>query len=589
MTSKIITELKENNQDFEFYPTTKEMIKPIFESIRENGGGDILDIGCGTCNFKKFIDELNTEEQALEKRYRKLAEEKYEAENYSHFPEYYRAKEAYIRNYYVMEKSKILLNQLEKDVIVLGTDFHANLLIDKKVDVIFCNPPYSEYEEWTKKIIWESNCKSIYLIIPQRWKDNKEINKIIEDTSATVEVLGSFDFLNAERQARAKVDVLFINKQSQSSYGYNKELEDINERAFDKWFDDTFKMRNRNHEENSYEYEIENAQKSKIKSQLVNCESKAKMLIDLYKDEQKTLFDHFQAISSLDVDILETIGISKEGIKKALKQKIMSLKVLYWKIVFDEMDEITTRLTSDTREDMYNRFKSLLTVDFTMENIYALILWVIKNANQYYNQQLIDFFKKLSNPESIIKYKSNEKVFKRDEWRHSRFDDYQKVTHYVLDYRIVCDRFYFNSRYAWDKEINTCYAVSLLNDICTIAHNLGFEPVWISQGVAPKEFGKEYKLQMLGGNDGILLKYRVYKNGNVHFKFNKEFAKAINVEVSRLLGWIREKEDIAKEFPAEMAKGAEKYFKINSYIPLTGDGLKLLGTSNNIAVNNKEE
>ena len=35
-------------------------------------------------------------------------------------------------------------------------------------------------------------------------------------------------------------------------------------------------------------------------------------------------------------------------------------------------------------------------------------------------------------------------------------------------------------------------------------------------------------------------------------------------------------EDIAKEFPAEMAKGAEKYFKVNSYISLTDNNLLLL-------------
>ena len=57
--------------------------------------------------------------------------------------------------------------------------------------------------------------------------------------------------------------------------------------------------------------------------------------------------------------------------------------------------------------------------------------------------------------------------------------------------------------------------------------------------------------------------YTCYKNGNMHIRFNKEFMKALNVEVGRLLGWIHKKEDIANEFPEEMAKGAEKYFKTN--------------------------
>ena len=72
------------------------------------------------------------------------------------------------------------------------------------------------------------------------------------------------------------------------------------------------------------------------------------------------------------------------------------------------------------------------------------------------------------------------------------------------------------------------------------------------------------------------MQYKVYKNGNMHVKFNIEFTKAMNVEVSRLLGWIRCKEDIEKEFPSEMAKGAEKYFKVNNCISLFNNNLLLL-------------
>ena len=48
----LIQELKENNQDFEFYPTTKEMIKTIY---RAASGEDWLDIGCGTCNHNSGL------------------------------------------------------------------------------------------------------------------------------------------------------------------------------------------------------------------------------------------------------------------------------------------------------------------------------------------------------------------------------------------------------------------------------------------------------------------------------------------------------------------------------------------------------
>lgn len=50
--SQLVLDLKEAGEDFEFYPTTKEMIMTIYPYMdREK----VLDIGCGTCNFKKII------------------------------------------------------------------------------------------------------------------------------------------------------------------------------------------------------------------------------------------------------------------------------------------------------------------------------------------------------------------------------------------------------------------------------------------------------------------------------------------------------------------------------------------------------
>lgn len=515
----LIEELKENEQDFEFYPTSKEMLEVIKENlqyIRECNS--VLDIGCGTCNFKKYI------------------------------PGY---------EYFVIEKSKILLEKLDAETIVLGTDFHSTLLIDKKVDVIFCNPPYSEYAEWAKKIIWDGNCKYIYLIIPQRWKQNEEINKCIEALNARVEVLGSFDFLNAERSARAKIDIVKIDKRRYfQHYGRNDELEDINAMAFDKWFDNEFKMRDSS-QCNKSERELENEKEENIKNQLVNAEgSKAKILVELYEHEQLNLYKHFKAISSLDVDVLKTIGIEKKTVKEALKQKIKSLKALYWQLVFDELEEITSRLTFKTRKSMTDRFSSLLTVDFTIENIYPLLLWIFKNANKYYDEQLISMFKYFTEPDNIQNYKSNQKVFLRNKWYPENFENKEEVSNYTLSYRIIC-KILHTKNYYMDRYSNYIWGIK---DVCTIANNLGFH---VDTDSIPQEYkyGEKYSVYLKDGK--IFMDYRCYKNGNMHIKFNKEFMKAFNVEASRLLGWIRNPEDIKKEFPEELAKGAEKYFKQN--------------------------
>ena len=539
----LIEELKENNQDFEFYPTTKEMIKCIYNDM-ESGYNNILDIGCGTCNFKKFFEEFEREKGKLDEygRYAKLGK------------------------YYVIEKSRILLDKLDKDTIVLGTDFRTTLLIDKKVETIFCNPPYSEFEEWTKEIILNGNCNVAYLVIPQRWKEDILIQKAIETADVEASVLGSFDFLNAERAARAKVDVVKIDKREiyKDSY-YKRSLDDFNKAAFDRWFDETFKMRDSS-KDNKREWDIEREETEKIKNQLVSTEqSKAKLLVDLYNAEQEELFNHFKAISSLDIEVLNTIGVKKEAVQEAIKQKVKSLKVKYWKIAFEELEEITSRLTSTTREDMLKKFAELLTVDFTIENIYPLILWVIKNANEYYDNQLIEFFKTLSSVENAKPYKSNHRIG-TDNWRFA-----DENSHYALDYRIICDRFSFGSSYSWEPEINPRQAKQIIEDILTIANNLGFATNGIN---IPDSFGEKCNI-FLKDSKEIFMEYKTYKNRNTHIKFNKEFMKAMNVEVSRLLGWIKSAEDIKKEFPEELAKGAEKYFKAN-YTCIGTNGLLML-------------
>ena len=165
ITKNLISELKEHDEDFEWYPTTKEMVEPIFRKLPSQVGS-VLDIGAGTCTFKKYFNEYSDEyiKQKTEEENKKheMAQSKGES-YYKRIPDKPR-----INEYYAIEKSKILINGFDKDTIVLGTDFHESLLIDKNVDYIFCNPPYSEYETWTKRIILEGNCYKSYLIIPQR-------------------------------------------------------------------------------------------------------------------------------------------------------------------------------------------------------------------------------------------------------------------------------------------------------------------------------------------------------------------------------------------------------------------------------------
>ena len=559
---QLILDLKENQEDFEFYPTTKEMIKVIYDNVENST--EWLDIGCGTCNFKKYFNEIGKERQEIRKKQEKI----WQDNNYNDKFRPTVKEGKYISKYYVMEKSKILINKFDADTICIGTDFNNSLLLDKPVINIFCNPPYSEFIEWTKRILLEGNFFNAYMIIPIRWQDNKEIQEILKNNHFEFQVLGRFDFFEAERAARCFVNVVKFTKE----YHYrNSDLPQYREDAFDRFFDEFYKIKNKNYKN---EWTKNDEKKQEIKTKLISADNKAEMLVKLYNEELNTLHGHFTAIASLDADILETIGIKKQSVKEALKQKAQCLKIRYWDLVFDSFEEITERLTSDTRNKIFNRFKTLQTIDFTYENIYPVVLWVIKNANQYYDEQLINFYKDLSEPANVLPYKSNQKVFKVSKWRHDSFENPEDVTHYTLklEYRIICSKALFidrsrNSYYYTEKPLST------IENICTIARNLGFS---VGEIETDKGYGKSHIVYQPDGK--ILFEYKYYQNGNKHMRFNLELAKAINVEVSRLLGWIKCKEDISKEFPENLAKGAEKYFKKNNCISLVDSKYLLLTT-----------
>lgn len=526
-TLSLVEELKSSGEDFEFYPTTKEMIRAIYTRFRINISRiqSVLDIGCGTCNFKRYLEPLLSSDSGNP--------------YYNGFPKYY-----------VMEKSKTLINMLPKDAIVIGTDFNCNTLLDKPVDAIFSNPPYSEYVNWTARIIRESQAKYIFLVIPRRWSENEQIQQALKDSRAHATVLGTFDFLNAERKARAKVDVLFVNK---SVYQNT---------AFDDWFNATFDVS---------DAKIPESKKNKrAREEVIAGKNKVELMVTGYNGRLDELYRHFKSISALDSGTLESIGVTKKKVVEALKNKIAGLKNFYWHLAFDQLEEITSRLTRQTRERLCERFDGLVTADFTAENIYALLVWVCKNASAYYDEQLIKLYKDLSAFENVSPFKSNQKVFDKEYWGRCRIEERTK---YCLCNRIITRHLSFRSRYFWENKIDEHTSAGVVDDFCAIANNLGF---LADKKETPTEYGKKYYVYLPDGKP--LMEFKVFANGNTHIKLNPDFALAMSVEASRLLGWIRDKSDIEKEFPNESVKKAKQFFGVQ-YV--AGNNAPLLEEFNN--------
>ena len=525
----LVEQLKDAGEDFEFYPTTKAMVRTIWKHATEHGSyshqvhWDLLDIGCGTCNFRRWINELNQEE--IEKH-----------------PNIREHAEVYISAYYVMEKSRVLLERLVSDTIVIGTDFNESTLIDKECDTIFCNPPYSAYEEWTRRIIKESCCKHIYLIIPERWKKSEDIKIALEKTKAVAEVIGHSDFHNAERAARAKVDIVYISKVNSGE-----------DAGFNTFFDEVFGMSD---EKKKRDYEVHEYEFQKLKTELATGKNKVEILCDGYDRARDELFHHFKTISALDADVLKSVGVFKDTVKSALKSKIAGLKNVYWEAAFDCLDEITSRLTSTSRRGILENFRAFKTVDFTASNLYAMIIWVIKNYNKYTESQMLDLFYGLSSPENVKNYVSNKRAF--EEYRYRCGRDAPPSTHYTLDYRIIATTYAlpgdgFDS--SWNPDVREIVEQKI-QDVCAVAYSLGFKKTHL---YCPHSFGQLGRVYY-DKDFKVMFEFRLYQNRNLHIKFNIELMKAFNVAVGQKLGWIRKPEDIRAEFTPQMAAGAEKYF-----------------------------
>lgn len=495
----LIETLKENNQDFEFYPTTKEIVEKIYYDLAKNIYREerfsCLDIGSGNGNFFNKFNEIKGKASICSK--------------------------------YAIEKSEILISKMAADVVVVGTDFFQNTLIDKKVDFIFCNPPYGDFESWSEKIIKEGNAKTIYLVIPERWKNSKGIEQALKLRKATAESLGNFDFLDAERAARAKVEIVKINLKEYYGDGVD---------PFDLFIEENFKFSfSGDWSERRKEEKKQKEEKEKIKeNELAAGRDLIQILAGFYKDDMQKLLANYQRLADLDAELLKELGVEIYKIKQGLKEKISGLKSKYWHELFNNLDKITSRLTYSKREHLLRKMGNNVNIDFNEQNAYALVIWAIKNANQYYDEQLKEVFLELSEPAYIKNYKSNQKTWEKDGWRYTK-----NHTNYTLDYRVIVEKY------------SEKYQDQFIADVWVIANNLGFK--WIGDA-------------------------KTFKNGNIHFKFEKDFIQALNIEAARLLGWIKSPQEAAAEFHESCefnAEEAEKTFNKNFALPLMPKNLLL--------------
>ena len=515
-TKNTLFALKQQEQDFEWYPTTDEMIAKVFQHC--GNLSSMLDIGAGDGRVLEQIDNLCNLRASTDK------------DGYSRFLSSITK--------YAIEKSLVHIENMPPDISIVGTDFKAQTLIDKKVAVVFSNPPYSEYEDWATQIIKEANATRIFLILPSRWVSSKLIEAALKLRGVTAKVIWSGDFAEADRQARAKVDIVKIVLERESTNSWDNPK---NDDPFDIWFTEYFS----GFEQLNHIDDEEHTERPDPIKFLVPGQNLVERLAQLYIVEMNGLLENYKTLSQLDTALLEEIGISADEVKKALRLKIEGLKNKYWHELFDRLDKITNRLTSKSRNSMLEKLNASCNIDFSVDNAYAVVLWVIKNANQYIDQQLVEVFKDLSEPECVKNYKSNLKTWEKDHWRYK---DENAHSRYMLEYRIITNRHVAIQQkdgYGWDSTnglSKSCH--DFINDIFTIANNLGFSNMANS---LHRQWASNRQEGFNTNRGETLVEIRAFKNGNLHLKLNQDFIKTLNIEASRLLGWIKTAQEAAYE------------------------------------------
>jgi len=545
-TSRKVALLKNNNEDFEFYPTTEEIAQCVRKDIIKESKktSSAYFERKGTKGYS-YLSSYNT----IHYNDRNTSRNKKAMLHLSSFLDigagdgrmaewlFAETKGIFcsVDEKLAIEKAKLQANDLiRRGFGLIGRDFYDISLMESKFGVVYSNPPYSEYKQWVGKILEEVNSKLIYLLLPQRWRTDDMLVFAMED-KGEVSSLGFFDFEEADRVARAKVELIKINTMSLPSASLSD--------TFDAWIKNTF---------GAFE-SIDDAEvveePSKEEDSKNNVEQREGDMVGvLVENYQKELADtkrNYKQLGSIDFSIIEQLGVSKSHVMKKIRSDIKNLRVKYWRESFNLLTPITTRLTTKMRDDLMQKVTWFDSLTFNAGNVYSVVVWVIENGNQFVLDQAIAVYDSMMSFDNVTAYKSNTK-WTDGGWRYNNEKIPEK---YQLDYRVVVEGGIRRSGYAATGPVSYCIA----SDLAIVADTLGFP----NHGVSIETMRKKHYCMGIDGE--VVFEYKFFQNNNVHIKMNQAFLMKLNVEIGKLKGWIMQPHDVESEFEVS-AEEAESLF-----------------------------
>lgn len=509
-TANMVSALRAEDEDFEWYPTTTAMINVVIADAKQRLDLDddldsVLDIGAGDARVLGMFRAT--------------------------WPK---------ATYFSVEKSSVLQAAQPDWVVPAGTDFREQDLMAVQASIVFCNPPYSEFEAWAARIIAEAFCRVLYLIIPQRWVDSGLIKQALASRDATAVVLGSTDFLRADRSARAKVDIIRVEFAARYRGWGRVETPD----PFDVWFS-----------ANATAFDEEQAVDATVdESRLVRLRDVTTIpaLVAEFDLDYQRMQNNYRAIFELDAALLHELGVKKDALCTAVKTRISGLKRVYWRALFDRLGSLTTRLATKTRAEFLERLTGRNAIAFTVSNCYSIVMWAVRHADAYFDRQVVDLFFELSQRDGVTRYVSNKRTWGDDAWRYSLRSEGTRPSHFRLDYRFVVPAYsaiggHGFGAYDFPGGLHRgCHA--LIDDIIAVLSTLGFSTP--SSSSMDRQWRANSWQDWLSPDGELLFQVKGFNNGNLHMRFAPDAIMAINVEAGRLLGWLKSPAEAATELGA---------------------------------------
>ena len=542
-TLSLVQDLKDADQDFEWYPTTDHQIEMITNDIK---------------TIKKHFDFTNRYSEVV----KVLDVGAGDGRVLQAFQSSFEQDEHFNIDPFAIEKASIhTATYRKKGITLLGTEFNQVNFISKKCDIAFVNPPYSEFSYWLETLINHLNFSLLYAVIPERWIDDPSIKETMKIRGVKFsKIIAESDFLNADRAARAKVNIVRFSFEELNPDNI-KATSRHYKPTIGRYITDPFQLFIENElglkktysktTEKFNEYTERERVRKEMTTKGTTCfdlvESKGILwaLLENYEHDLANTLKQYKLISSIDPQLLQELGVDYEALRKGAKEKLLGYRNVYWSLLFEKLEAISTRLTNKNKKNLLTKL-SANALDFTYTNAIYIIQYAVEMGNELIEQSLIEVFVNLTSPDAISHYyKSNEHVYS-DNWRYNQCDN--KKAKYLLDYRFIHTSYGNFSSNSWSKGLNES-AREFTNDLFVVFKLLGYSNLYSTSAYEYLSYGD--KLSIMGTTpDGevielITIKY--YKNGNKHIKFNQEAMLRFNVTVSRLLGWVRSKDEFIDE------------------------------------------